>query len=290
VIIQPAYARPLVSALPVGVIKTSTQFGGIELLGYQVKNDRVKSGEPIEVVTYWRRSPSTAVAEEKTLHAVVNLSEIGTGKSLGHGEAALGNDIYPSWAWSLNEIVATHVNFIAGADSSAAGEVQLGVRGDSAALLPSAQGETIDLGRVAVQTLEACNRTWSIDATFGDIIKLIGYRIESSNAVDSTAHIVLCWELIKPTTVDYTVFVHVTDAHGNMHTSDSQPRGGTYPTSIWQTGEWSEDSHLIPQAVELPLKQITVGLYRLDSGERLLMSGTNQTEFFISNPKSLPEQ
>ena len=290
VIIQPAYARPIVAALPAGVIKTSAQFGDVELLGYQVENDRVKAGAPIELVTYWRRSPSTAVAEEKTLHAVINLSEIGTGKSLGHGEAALGNDIYPSWAWSLNEIVATHVIFIAGADSSAAGKVELGVRGDSAALLPSAQGETIDLGRVAVQTPEACNQTWSTDATFGDIIKLIGYRIVPSSAVDSPAHIVLCWELIKPTTVDYTVFVHVTDANGNMHTSDSQPRGGTYPTSIWQTGEWSEDSHLIPQAVELPLKQITVGLYRLDSGERLLISGTNQTEFIISNPKSLPEQ
>jgi hypothetical protein len=259
------------------------------LIGYQVKNDRVKTGEPIELVTYWQRSPSTVLAEEKTLRAVVNLSEIGTGKSLGHGEAALGNDIFPSWAWSLNEIVATHVRFMAGANSSAVGEVQLGVRGDSTALIPSAQGETIDLGRVAVQTPEACNRIWSIDATYGDIIKLIGYRIEPSNAIDTPGHIVLCWELIKPTPVDYTVFVHVTDARGDMHMADSQPRYGTFPTSAWQTGEWSEDSHLIPQTVELPLKQIAVGLYRLESGERLPISGTTQTEFIITNPKSLPE-
>jgi hypothetical protein len=288
-IIQPAYARPIVSMLPDGVINTSAQFDGVELIGYQVKNDRVKTGEPIELVTYWQRSPSTVLAEEKTLRAVVNLSEIGTGKSLGHGEAALGNDIYPSWAWSLNEIVATHVRFMAGANSSAVGEVQLGVRGDSTALIPSAQGETIDLGRVAVQTPEACNRIWSIDATYGDIIKLIGYRIEPSNAIDTPGHIVLCWELIKPTPVDYTVFVHVTDARGDMHMADSQPRDGTFPTSAWQTGEWSEDSHLIPQTVELPLKQIAVGLYRLESGERLPISGTTQTEFIITNPKSLPE-
>ena len=56
VIIQPAYARPIVSALPDGAIKTSAQFDGVELIGYQVKNDRVKTGEPIEVVTYWRKS------------------------------------------------------------------------------------------------------------------------------------------------------------------------------------------------------------------------------------------
>ncbi len=229
-------------------------------------------------------------SEQTALRAVVNLQEIGTGKSLGHGEAALGNDIYPSWAWPLNEIIATHVTFVADADASALGEVQLGVRGDSTALIPSEQGETIGLGRVAVQTPEACSRVWSIGATYGDIIKLVGYRIEPSNAVDSSAHIVLCWELIKPTAVDYTVFVHVTDARGDMHTSDSQPRDGTYPTSAWPMGESSEDSHLIPQVAELPLKQIAVGLYRLDSGERLPISGTDQTEFIITNPKSLPEQ
>ena len=59
VIIQPAYARPIVSALPDDAIKTSAQFDGVELIGYQVKNDRVKAGEPIEVVTYWRKASRT---------------------------------------------------------------------------------------------------------------------------------------------------------------------------------------------------------------------------------------
>ena len=62
VIIQPAYARPIVSALPGNAIKTSAQFDGVELIGYQVKNDRVKSGEPIEVVTYWRKSAASTAS------------------------------------------------------------------------------------------------------------------------------------------------------------------------------------------------------------------------------------
>ncbi len=193
-IIQPAYARPIVSALPAGATAISAQFGDVSLIGYHVANERVKAGEPVEVVTYWQRTRPADPNDQTALRAIVNLPTIGTGTSLGRGEVALGNDAYPSWAWSLNEIVTTRLKVIAKADASAMGEVQLGVRGDSAALIPSDQGETIGLGRSIVSASQTCNGVTPLDGvTFDGSIKLRGYRLESDA-------VVLCWQSIKPVT------------------------------------------------------------------------------------------
>jgi hypothetical protein len=85
---------------------------------------------------------------------------------------------------------------------------------------------------------------------------------------------VLCWQLIKPTPIDYTVFVHVPGDSG-----DSQPVSGNYPTSAWQPGETIEDVHALATSGNLPIPRATIGLYRLDTGERLTIDGTNTTEF-----------
>ncbi len=247
----------------------SAQFGDVKLIGYRVTNERVKAGEPIKVVTYWQRTRPAEPNDQTTLRAIVNLPTIGTGTLLGRGEAALGNDVYPSWAWSLNEIVMTRLTVIARAEASAVGEVQLGVRGNSAALIPSDQGETIGLGRVSVSAPHACSGLTPLNVTFGGSIKLIGYRLESDA-------IVLCWQSIESVPIDYTVFVHITDDQGQVSSADAPPRGGTYPTSVWLPGEQIEDSHALSIG---PVKQITVGWYRSDTGERLPLDGSGATEF-----------
>jgi len=274
-IIQPAYARPIVSALPDGVIPASAQFGDVELAGYRVVNERVKAGEAVEIVTYWRRTTPVTASDQSTLRAIINLATPGTGASLGRGEAALGNDVYPSWAWALTEMVATRVTVVAQADASTVGDVRLGVRGDSAALIPSGQGETIGLGRIAVSAPRPCNSVTSVDRTFNGSIKLLGYRLEANT-------LVLCWQSIKPVVVDYTVFVHITDTAGQPSSADAPPRGGAYPTSAWQAGEQVDDTHALPVAADL-IQKISIGFYRLDTGERLIIDGTNDTEFIIQH-------
>lgn len=274
-IIQPAYARPIVSALPDGTTSLAAQFGEVKLLGYRVTRERVGAGEPIEVVTYWQRAQPADPSDQMTLHAVINLAAEGTGASLGRAEAVLGGDAYPSWAWSPDDIVMTRVTPVTEAAGPIVGNVQLGVRGDGAALIPSGQGETIGLGRIVVSapagTPPACNERTSVDVTFGGSIKLIGYRLE-------TDALVLCWQSIRPVSIDYTVFVHVADAQGQMQGADGPPRDGTYPTSAWLPGEQIEDRHALPNGAA---KQITVGWYRPDTGERLPIDGATETEFQI---------
>jgi len=258
-IIQPAYARPIVSALPDGTIKTSTQLGDVELIGYQVKNDRVKSGEPIEVVTYWRKRPDAAASPTGVL-ALISPD----GKIVGRSANLLGTDAYPVEVWQAGEIVATRFSIPAQADRPTVATAQLKV-GDQA----------IDLGRVTVWADRACEIDRKLKVTFGDAVKLIGYRIEEGAA----PRIVLCWQAIKPTSIDYTVFVHLP---GGAINGDAQPAGGNYPTSVWRPGQVIEDVHALPAGRELKIPSAAIGLYRLDTGERLSIDGTNATEFELT--------
>ena len=99
-------------------------FGEVELLGYQLKSDRVKSGEVVDVTTYWRKIQATE--DQAALQAVLALTSLNSGEVLGHVEAELGSGVYPSWAWNTDEIVATETHLVTHANSSALGEVRLG--------------------------------------------------------------------------------------------------------------------------------------------------------------------
>jgi hypothetical protein len=78
--------------------------------------------------------------------------------------------------------------------------------------------------------------------------------------------------------VDYTVFVHAPGESGVI-SGDAQPVDGNYPTSAWQPGEVIEDVHLLPAGSDLKIPRAAIGLYRLATGERLPIDGTNATEY-----------
>ena len=262
VIIQPAYARPIVSTLPAGVIKTSVQFGDVELLGYQVKNDRVKSGEPIEMMTYWRKTAADGTSPSGVMALLTPAGQI-----VGRAEMLLGSDAYPAEVWQPGEIVATRFRVPTQSDRPTVATAQLQI-GD----------QSVEMGSVVVWADRACDTDRAANVTFGGSIKLIGYRIEESPVAGVAPRVVLCWQALKPTALDYTVFVHVPVAGGQV-TADAQPRGGDYPMSAWQPGEIIEDAHPLPAVVDLKIPQASIGLYRLDTGERLTIDGTNTTEF-----------
>jgi len=88
--------------------------------------------------------------------------------------------------------------------------------------------------------------------------------------------ITLYWRAEGPLLYDYTVFVHMVDSAGVIVAQgDSQPRSGSYPTGLWLMGEQVSDTHAIEVPLDAEAKDhwIEVGIYRLDTGERLLISG-----------------
>jgi 4-amino-4-deoxy-L-arabinose transferase-like glycosyltransferase len=262
-IIQPAYARPIVSALPGDVIRTSAQLGGVELIGYQAPPDHVKAGQPIEVATYWRAAATSAAPASGVLALIAP-----DGQVVGRSGMLLGSDAYPADVWNSGEIVATRFRVPTQTERPTIAAVQLTAGGQAA---------PVDLGRVAVFADRQCDIDRTANVTFGGSIKLLGYRINEGAA----PRIVLCWQALKPMPVDYTVFVHAPDQNGVI-SGDAQPVDGNYPTSVWQPGEVIEDVHLLPAGHDLKIPRAAVGLYRLDTGERLPIDGTSATEYELT--------
>src|SRR5205085_9273059 len=98
-------------------------------------------------------------------------------------------------------------------------------------------------------------------------IDLIGYDLDAGA-------VTLYWRARSLIQKDYTVFVHVVD-HGGaiIAQSDGQLRRAAYPTSFWRVGEVVRDDHRLQLLSSFwPLR---LGLYLLDSGERLPLVGQN---------------
>jgi hypothetical protein len=71
-------------------------------------------------------------------------------------------------------------------------------------------------------------------------IELVGYQCEQcDNPQEATSlRLMLCWRALSTLTRDYTLFVHVVDAQGNIVAQrDQQPLGGVRPTSRWVPSE-----------------------------------------------------
>ncbi len=102
----------------------------------------------------------------------------------------------------------------------------------------------------------------------GDRAALYGYSFSPGQPVTLS----LVWQSLAPLDKDYTVFVHVLDAAGQIVAqADAEPRGGTYATSLWQPGEYITDDYHF----NLPAGRYTaeVGLYQLETGARLAQLG-----------------
>jgi hypothetical protein len=132
---------------------------------------------------------------------------------------------------------------------------------------------------------EAQPQTW-LNLSFGDEITLLGFTLADANDAPITdyqlpitnpksqiSNLKLYWQAAAPPTADYTVFVHFLDPAGKLAAqADGPPANGAYPTSLWGAGEIIFDQRTLPT---LPpgRYRIQVGLYRQDTGERLLVSG-----------------
>lgn len=90
--------------------------------------------------------------------------------------------------------------------------------------------------------------------------------------IGATTTITIYWRGGDPLPADYSAFVHLRDAAGNVIAQhDGQPRNGSYPASVWSPGEVIPDGHavVIPTEVVPGTYAIVVGLYDPQTGIRL---------------------
>lgn len=118
-----------------------------------------------------------------------------------------------------------------------------------------------------------------VDASFGEVARLVGYRLDRSNAQPGGEIVLtLIWQALQPTSDSYKVFTHLYDSQNALvGQHDSEPAGDA-PTSSWLTGEYIVDRHVLPidPSATGPL-HFGVGLYHSETLQRLPAFDANGT-------------
>jgi hypothetical protein len=98
----------------------------------------------------------------------------------------------------------------------------------------------IPVARPSAEELRAAK---SAQARVGDKFLLANYALQTDRATNR-ARLTLYWECLAKSDVDYIVFAHLLDSSGAILAQrDAPPRGGKYPTTIWDPGEIVKDEY-----------------------------------------------
>ena len=124
----------------------------------------------------------------------------------------------------------------------------------------------------------------SLNVNLGGQVMLVAAEMERIEVrAGETLPLTLHWRALAQMGTPYTVFVHLVRADGGIVVQqDTEPRNGTYPTTMWQVDEQVRDSYafLIPADTPPGSYWVKVGMYLPDAGPRLsiLDPGTAQVE------------
>jgi hypothetical protein len=143
--------------------------------------------------------------------------------------------------------------------------------------LPLASGgNSVLFGSIKVRPRSPAPLAASPMAAWTDGIQLAGWRQARQ---DAGLALTFDWQASAPPSRDYTLFVHLTDAGGNVAAqADSPPQAGAFPTSLWEAGDALADAHVL-QKVPAGAYRLSIGWYRPDTGQRLpLASGGDELD------------
>ena len=137
-----------------------------------------------------------------------------------------------------------------------------------------------------------------MDVTFGARVQLFGYELYPEQPVaGEVLYVTLYWRALGDLGRDYTVFVHLLDAGGQIVAqSDAWPLGGRYPTSEWRAENAFGDRHtLVVPGTASPgsLLRLAAGIYSAETLERLpaaRVDGTRVPEGRVLLPDTLQVQ
>lgn len=203
---------------------------------------------------------------------------------IGQDDRQLINDRHlytPSW-W-LDEVV-TNVYDLLVPDGTPPGQYILEVAVyDSESLARLAvldangapQGTTVQLGNIKVSRplspppVASLGIQHLLTADWGEI-RLLGYDLAGESiAPGATLSLNLYWQALADVQGDYLALIQVKDQAGQVWGQvRERPVAGTYPTPLWQEGEFLRDRYEVPLSAETPAGQcqLTVGLVDAATG------------------------
>ena len=280
--IRPAYARPALLSrqeIAARIQPFELRFGeSIRLVGYGVDRATVHPGEDVSVTLCWE---SIGPMDADYAYFVHLLGRDNTIVGARNTFAGLGRFTTSQWTPGDAFCDVVRVPLREDVPVQAVYDVEIGwYDPDGGGRLPprGTDGSPLSLvllDRIRVVPVVSSTTTppQRVNAHLEGRVELVGYALSETPAADSRLMTVtLYWKALAPLEDDYTVFVHLAPPGAPPTAqSDSQPRGGSYPTSYWDAGEVVVDEHVlqIPEDIPPGEYQLLTGMYLLETGDRL---------------------
>jgi hypothetical protein len=107
-----------------------------------------------------------------------------------------------------------------------------------------------------------------IHADLGSLFRLAGAQVKGDGA---SLRLTLLWQSLKPTDVNYMVFVHVQQPGFPLTAGDGPTAQGYYSTNLWRAGDWIIDERVVelPATFDPARDQVIIGMYDLTTLQRL---------------------
>jgi hypothetical protein len=252
---------------------------GLELMGYDLGEEKIGPGQRLPVTLYWRTTRRLDTDYTVTLEA-----KSVAGNEGGSWVETIGSDMFPTSQWRWGEIVVNVYQLQMPAYARSGFYVL------NAHITRADTGEIINreiLGKTEFverqRNFESPQIQYPVGATLGDKVQLIGYDLpEDSVFSGGSFPLTLYWRALDEMNERYTVFVHVVGLDGVIRGQwDHEPGAGDLPTTGWLEGEVITDQYLVPMEEDAPPWRYTiiVGMYDTRTGERLRESGGYQRDY-----------
>lgn len=278
--IRPTYAPPPTVSegdLPASLVPLDARMGDVVYFwGYRSRPDTVRPGETVTLTLCWRPLRRTEINYSVYVHL------------LGRGGKIVGQrDTYPAGGRLATSAWDTSGAFCSDMQVPLAGDAQVpAVLRLTAGMYDLATGERLsvydgwnrptvimeEVARLVGRAPDAREGMAPL-ARLGSEVELVDWSVEAVPDAQGQIAVRLYWRAVAAPSADYTAFVHVVDADGNIVAQhDGIPAGGDYPTRWWLPGQVVEDVHILGQDSPIPAGgyMIRAGLYRTDTHEPLL--------------------
>jgi len=268
---NPEYVDPatLAIAQPTNV----ELLAGLHLIGVESIGDPVKHpGEQLQATALWQTSESLSQDVGLDLDLVGSDGDV---IPLFHKAQPLIVD-YPTTIWPVGSVYRTNYEVLLPATLSN-NDYQLTLR-----LIDLETAESLaqeDLFPIIVEArphvFDALPLANQSNVDFGDVVRLRGFEFDDNSPEllpGKEIQLKLQWQALREISESYKVFVHLTDAGGQIISQvDTLPQKGAVPTTSWVSGEIIEDELTMAIPIDnLPDSyRLVVGLYDEHTGERL---------------------
>lgn len=278
--IAPAYALPVRFANDASVPNPIhlTFDHQAELVGYDLPQKSVAPGGELPITLYWRARER--IGEDFSVSIVLFDA---SNQIVARWNAFPGEGLYPTRLWQPGEIIEDKYRIPVSLDARgpSVGRVQVSLfrrvpLENLTAFDPDGRAVTPTIARFKITGQSQVKIQNSVNYNFANQIALVGYDAPKQISPGGAMSVKLNWRALTSMTDDYTVFVHLVDANGNIIAQkDDQPQSGTYPTSFWDVGETIADEYVlaIPRDTAPGDYKIEIGVYRASDGTRLDIEG-----------------